>query len=803
MFPGRNKAIGTETKPVLVPRDGGGKKKELDSIAMETLRRVIDSSDNKLELERLDLFQKKQFEKQIHDTLSLLLEEVSRHLSQNDKQRVTQYVSDEIFGYGPITTLLQDPGVTEIMVNGYDNVYAERDGKITKTEITFRDNNHVLHTINKIITPLGRRIDESSPTVDARLPDGSRVNAIIPPLSLCGPSLTIRKFAAKPLTAADLISHGTLTEEMALFLAACVRSRVNIVVSGGTGSGKTTTLNLLSNFIPANERIVTIEDTAELQLQQDHLVTLESRPANIEGKGQFTIRELVVNSLRMRPDRIIIGEVRGGEALDMLQAMNTGHDGSISTLHANSPRDALARLETMVLMAGMELPLRAIREQVGSAIELIVQQDRFGDGSRKITRISAVAGLQKENLVVKDIFVFQQSSIDEDGRVHGEHLATGYVPPCLEKLKANGESIVGGDRSAWNKNGEIIPSGNRRENLLDDEEPKNLEEAQGKKRYLEERRGEPEVFEGAKVLPLEPKTFKEHRGYSVITGYQMQKNRVGKGGEKEENKLGIQQSACNPMFEAAADPFQGAAIPMKELSGKTEHLADPMNSRHAVVREKESVPYWEEERSHEAIFKEGKEEEPPFPEIKPTWPSVRIKENGSADSEGQSVRIAGEVRGCSAVAGEKTIPAESRAEGKDAWSCTAAETAENTPGKGIRQHGLAASIPPGRRAIALTVNENSGLYSYLKPGDKVDVLVIYHDQGVHEHLVARTAAQSAVVLDIRANGGKNSKCEETDAAPFSVILAVTPAQSETLAYAGFKGSFCLALCPDTFLSPVD
>ncbi|NMB36316.1 MAG: CpaF family protein, partial [Firmicutes bacterium] len=282
------------------------KKKELDKIAAQTLRRVIDNADNKLELEKLDSFQKKQFKEQIYDTLVSLLEEEGRNLSQGDKQKIIRYVSDEIFGYGPITSLLQDPGVTEIMVNGCDNVYVEREGKLSKTEIAFRDNNHVLHAINKIITPLGRRIDESSPTVDARLPDGSRVNAIIPPLALRGPSLTIRKFSIDPFAAADLIELGTMSEEMALFLAACVRARVNIVVSGGTGSGKTTTLNVLSSFIPDEERIVTIEDTAELQLQQDHLVTLESRPANIEGKGQFTIRELVINSLRMRPDRIIV-----------------------------------------------------------------------------------------------------------------------------------------------------------------------------------------------------------------------------------------------------------------------------------------------------------------------------------------------------------------------------------------------------------------------------------------------------------------------------------------------------------------
>ena len=364
-LPGMDNAAKARSEPQPPPQERAvgkkDKKKELDKIAAQTLRRVIDNADNKLELEKLDSFQKKQFKEQIYDTLVSLLEEEGRNLSQGDKQKIIRYVSDEIFGYGPITSLLQDPGVTEIMVNGCDNVYVEREGKLSKTEIAFRDNNHVLHAINKIITPLGRRIDESSPTVDARLPDGSRVNAIIPPLALRGPSLTIRKFSIDPFAAADLIELGTMSEEMALFLAACVRARVNIVVSGGTGSGKTTTLNVLSSFIPDEERIVTIEDTAELQLQQDHLVTLESRPANIEGKGQFTIRELVINSLRMRPDRIIVFDVA-------LQARGT-YRGREFSLEKNLGRSAVFAPGTVFL----HLPRLEHRSLPGKKISVPLQ----------------------------------------------------------------------------------------------------------------------------------------------------------------------------------------------------------------------------------------------------------------------------------------------------------------------------------------------------------------------------------------------------------------------------------------------
>jgi pilus assembly protein CpaF len=328
----------------------------------------------------------------------------AEYLSRMERQKIVTEIMDEVVGYGPIEPLIRDPEISEIMVNGPKQVFIERDGKLEKTGISFRDKEHVMHIIDKIVSPLGRRIDESMPMVDARLPDGSRVNAVIPPLSLIGPVITIRKFSREPLTIQDLIRFGTLTPQMATFLEACVKARLNIIISGGTGSGKTSTLNVLSSFIPANERIVTIEDAAELQLNQEHVITLESRPPNIEGKGEITIRDLVRNALRMRPERIVVGEVRSGEALDMLQAMNTGHDGSLTTVHANSPRDLLVRLETMVMMAGMELPAKAIREQIASAFDLIIHQARLRDGSRKITHVTEVVGMEEDKITLQDIF---------------------------------------------------------------------------------------------------------------------------------------------------------------------------------------------------------------------------------------------------------------------------------------------------------------------------------------------------------------------------------------------------------------
>ncbi|HVJ48569.1 CpaF family protein [Desulfitobacterium sp.] len=362
-------------------------------------------------------------------------------IPRTDRQRLIQQILDEILGFGPITPLLNDPDINEIMVNGPHQIYVERKGKLELVPITFYDDQHVLHIIEKIVAPLGRRIDESQPMVDARLPDGSRVNAIIPPLALNGPTLTIRKFAKDPFKVEDLIRFGTLTAEMALFLEVCVNSRLNIIVSGGTGSGKTTTLGVLSSYIPEDERIITIEDAAELQLRQAHVVTLETRPPNIEGKGAITIRDLVRNSLRMRPERIIVGEVRSGEALDMLQAMNTGHDGSLTTGHANTPRDMLSRLETMVLMAGMDLPVRAIREQISSALDVIVQQSRLRDGTRRVTHITEVLGMEGDVIVLQDIFRFEQTGIDKQGKVLGYFRATGIRPHFMEKLLSAGQSL--------------------------------------------------------------------------------------------------------------------------------------------------------------------------------------------------------------------------------------------------------------------------------------------------------------------------------------------------------------------------
>lgn len=381
---------------------------------------------------------RQELERKLMEVVDEIIDTEASHLTGSERQRITTDIIDEVMGFGPITPLLTDNSISEVMVNGPKQVYVERSGRLEVTDVAFRDNAHVMHIIEKIVAPLGRRIDESMPMVDARLPDGSRVNAIIPPLSLNGPVLTIRKFAADPFTVEDLVNFATLTWEMAEFLEACVKARLNIVVSGGTGSGKTTLLNVLSSFIPEDERIVTIEDAAELQLRQDHVVSLESRPPNIEGKGAIAIRDLVRNALRMRPDRIVVGEVRGGEALDMLQAMNTGHDGSLTTGHANTPRDMLARLETMVLMAGMELPVRAIREQISSAIDLIVQTTRLRDGSRKIVQVTEVQGMEGDIITMQDIFIYEQHGVDENGKVLGRLVPTGIRPKFMDRLEAAG-----------------------------------------------------------------------------------------------------------------------------------------------------------------------------------------------------------------------------------------------------------------------------------------------------------------------------------------------------------------------------
>ncbi|MGE8497163.1 MAG: ATPase, T2SS/T4P/T4SS family [Pseudomonas sp.] len=379
---------------------------------------------------------------QVRTTLSGLIDEILQQVGGRlpalNTDTLRKIVLDEAIGLGPLEDLLADSTVSEIMVNAHDDIYVERSGRLEKTPINFSSNAAVLSTIERIISPLGRRIDESSPMVDARLKDGSRVNAIIPPLALRGPCLTIRKFSEKKLTTDDLMRFGTINQQMVEFLRTAVEQRLNIVVSGGTGSGKTTLLNILSNFIPVEERVVTVEDAAELKLVQPHVVSLEARPANMEGKGQVSIRDLVRNCLRMRPDRIVVGECRGGEALDMLQAMNTGHDGSLTTGHANSPRDMLRRLEVMVLMAGMDLPVQAIREQIASAVQLIVQQTRFGDGSRRITSISEITGMEQSTIQLNEIFRFQQVGFDENGRIKGHFQATGQVPEFYEALAKRG-----------------------------------------------------------------------------------------------------------------------------------------------------------------------------------------------------------------------------------------------------------------------------------------------------------------------------------------------------------------------------
>lgn len=384
---------------------------------------------------------KEEQEEQLLKIMESIIEAKAANISRAERSRLLKEIYDDVMGLGPLEPLLNDSEITEIMVNGPYRVYVERKGKLELSNVVFRDDNHVFNIINRIVTSVGRRIDEASPMVDARLKDGSRFNAVIPPLSLVGPTMTIRKFFKKPLTAADLIKFNSISPKMISFLEACVKGRLNIIVSGGTGSGKTTLLNVLSTCIPNNERIVTIEDAAELQLMQDHVVTLESRPPNLEGAGQITIRDLVRNSLRMRPDRIIVGEVRSGETLDMLQAMNTGHDGSLTTAHANSPRELMSRMETMVLMSGMDLPVKAIREQIHSALDVVVHQQRMRDGSRKVVNITEVVGMEGDTITLQDIYTYKMDGVDNYGRMKGNFVTTGIRPKFLEKLTASGIMI--------------------------------------------------------------------------------------------------------------------------------------------------------------------------------------------------------------------------------------------------------------------------------------------------------------------------------------------------------------------------
>ena len=394
-------------------------------------RRLLTEFDGEVNQENTE-----QIRQLIEVFFNQLLAEENLLFTRANRERLLEWVIADIIGYGPLEPLLKDPDVTEIMVNGPTQIYVERFGKIENTSISFEDEQHLRRIIDRIVAPIGRRVDEASPMVDARLPSGFRVNATIPPLSLNGPLLTIRKFAKTPFTAQDLIANGTLNSHLVSFLQACVQARINIVISGGTGSGKTTLLNLVSAYIPHNERVITIEDIAELKLGQEHVIRLEKRPPNIEGKGEVTIRQLVVNALRMRPDRIIVGESRSGEALDMLQAMNTGHSGSMTTIHSNSPRDSLRRIETMVLMAGVDLPLRAIREQIASSIELVVHLDRMRDGTRKVVKVSEVQGMEGETIVLQDIFEFDQTGFS-NGRVIGKLRGTGLRPSFDERFTVN------------------------------------------------------------------------------------------------------------------------------------------------------------------------------------------------------------------------------------------------------------------------------------------------------------------------------------------------------------------------------
>jgi len=388
----------------------------------------------------MDVTRTDEVRRTIQDLFEQILAEENIVLSRPERARLFEQIAAEILGFGPLQPLLEDDTITEIMVNGPKNVYVERKGKLHRVPVTFENNDHVMRIIDRIVAPLGRRIDESSPYVDARLQDGSRVNAVIPPISLVGPTLTIRKFSKNPITVDQLIQFGSISAEAVQFVKACVEARLNILISGGTGSGKTTLLNVMSGFIPGDERIITIENAAELQLRQEHVVTLESRPPNIEGRGEITIRDLVINSLRMRPERIIVGECRGGETLDMLQAMNTGHDGSMTTAHANSPRDAIARVETMCLMAGMDLPVRAIREQVASAIDLICQQERMRDGTRKVVSVTELSGMEGDVITMTDIFVFEQTGM-ENGKIIGRLRPTGLRPKFMDKIETAGINL--------------------------------------------------------------------------------------------------------------------------------------------------------------------------------------------------------------------------------------------------------------------------------------------------------------------------------------------------------------------------
>jgi pilus assembly protein CpaF len=433
-----------EPPPAPPPARRNESSKEIDpaQAQYEALKRHIHMRlVDRLDMNRIAEIDPKTLRAEIRGVVEQLCDTENPLLNRNERQRLVNEVLDETFGFGPLELLLKDDKIGDIMINGPKNVYVEKEGKILKSEVGFRDNDHLLQIIDRIVSRVGRRVDETSPMVDARLPDGSRFNAIIPPLALDGPVVTIRMFGSKPLSKVDLLRYKAFTPEMLALLEGAMKARLNIIISGGTGSGKTTLLNTLSSFIQPDHRVITIEDAAELQLQQDHVVRLETRPANIEGRGAVTATDLVKNALRMRPDRIIIGECRGAETLDMIQAMNTGHEGSMTTVHANTPRDALSRLETMISMAGLELPIRALRAQFASAVDLIVQASRLQGGPRKVTSVSEVIGMEGDTIIMQEIFAFRQIGIDSNGRTHGEFIATGIRPSFMERLEQNGTHL--------------------------------------------------------------------------------------------------------------------------------------------------------------------------------------------------------------------------------------------------------------------------------------------------------------------------------------------------------------------------
>ena len=415
-------------------RSGDPKEKSFEELKQRIHTKLVD----KLDMSRVGDLQGDVLRREIRLVVEHLCDTEDSLLNRNERERLIDEVLDETFGLGPLEVLLKDPTVSDILINGPKHVYVERRGKMEKTSVTFRDNQHLLQIIDRIVSRVGRRVDETCPMVDSRMADGSRFNAIIPPLALDGPCVSIRRFGTNPLKLEDLLNFKAFTPEMVMLLEGAIKARLNIVISGGTGSGKTTLLNTLSSFIPTNERIVTIEDAAELQLQQDHVVRLETRPANIEGKGAICSTDLVKNALRMRPERIIIGECRGAEALDMLQAMNTGHEGSMTTLHANTPRDAIARLETMIMMSGFDLPLKAMRTQIASAMDLLVQTNRLQGGCRKITHVTEIVGMEQDTVVMQDIYKFEQDGVDENGRAHGRFIATGIRPTFMPRLESSG-----------------------------------------------------------------------------------------------------------------------------------------------------------------------------------------------------------------------------------------------------------------------------------------------------------------------------------------------------------------------------